>query len=45
MEEAIGIRDHMNVFNNLITQLSIMETKIKKEDHSFLFITLFWLHC
>jgi hypothetical protein len=39
MEEGTDIRDHLNVFNRLTTQLSSVETKIEEEDHALLLLS------
>ena len=39
MEEGIDIRDHLNVFNRLVSQLSGVQTKIKEKDEAKLMLT------
>ena len=39
MEEGIDIRDHLNVFNRLASQLSGVQTKIEEKDEAKLTLT------
>lgn len=39
MEEGIDIRDHLNVFNRLASQLSGMQAKIEEKDEAKVMLT------